>query len=161
MVKKVFFTFCILLPFVVYIFSALFNSRFIFDLIASPLSFSEVLPLIIYMPLWELSLTPTTYILILNTLLSTLYIALLIHTIAARRRERVLYGLSGSVLGVLSIGCVSCGALLSPLAAFALLGIPASFLGSLSLTLLVLGTILLAVGIFSLAKNLRGSESSG
>lgn len=156
--KKLIALFFLILPFTVYGFSLLVNFNLVQSLFASSLPFSTICLILLRVPLWSFSPIAETfsYFLLLNTLLSTLYVALIITTIQQRRKERALYGLSGSLLGILSIGCVTCGALFPPFAFLvATLGIPMSVLGTVSISLSVLGSGLLLVGNFYLYRNFR------
>jgi len=154
--KRLFLTFCILLPFTVYTFSFLTQINVVQGISQSSLPLETRLWLLMRLPLWSFSgaTVHTSWLLLLNTLLTTLYITLMIHTIQERRRKHVLYGLSGSFLSIFSIGCVACGALLSPLALFAFLGIPVALLGAISSSLSVAGSLFLLLGSIFLFKNL-------
>lgn len=153
--KRLFLTFCILLPFVVYIFSILTQINVVQSIFQSSLPLETRLWLLMRLPLWSFSdaTVHTSWLLLLNTLLTTLYVTLMIHTLRERRRKHVLYGLSGSFLSIFSIGCVACGALLSPLALFAFLGIPVALLGAISSSLSVAGSLFLLLGSIFLFKN--------
>lgn len=95
---------------------------------------------------------PTT-LFFLSVFLSGLYLFLFFERIARTRTIRLKYGLSGSLLSIMSIGCVACGALLSPLAIATSLGVPLALIGHTEILLGIGANILLTLGVILLVKD--------
>lgn len=87
-----------------------------------------------------------------NTTLAALYLSMLIERFIHAREIRIGYGLSGSLAAIFSVGCVACGAFMTPVALALALGIPVVLLGSLHFVLGFLATALLIAGILSLRE---------
>jgi hypothetical protein len=99
---------------------------------------------------------PTT-LFFLSAILSGCYLFLFFERIARAKATRLRYGLSGSLLSILSVGCVACGALLSPLAIGASIGVPLAIIGRAETLLGIAANVLLALGVFLLIKDRTAS----
>lgn len=93
-----------------------------------------------------------TSLFFLNAVLSSVYIFLISMRVLSARKLRLHYGLSGSLLGLISVGCVACGALLSPLAFAVSIGLPLAIAGRAELMLGIAANLLLIIGIVTLIK---------
>lgn len=95
----------------------------------------------------------TTVLFFTSALLSGLYLFLLSERIAQAKATRLRYGLSGSLLSVISVGCVACGALLSPLALAAGAGVPLALIGQTGTILSLVSVLLLGIGVALLYRD--------
>ncbi len=99
-----------------------------------------------------------TFLFFTSVILSGLYIFLLFVRAARMRAAHLRYGLSGSLMSVVSIGCIACGSLLSPLMVLLGAGIPLSYFGRFDLALGIFGNLLLALGIVLLIRIPHGAH---
>jgi len=90
---------------------------------------------------------------LLNVILSATYTFLITERLRQVRKKHIAYGLSGSFLTIFSVGCVACGALLSPLALAASLGVPLMLIGHAEILFGVTANILLAMGVLLLMRD--------
>lgn len=90
---------------------------------------------------------------LLSVVLVATYVFLLTERLKQARKKHIAYGLSGSFLTIFSVGCVACGALISPLAIAASLGVPLLIIGRAETLFGIIANILLAVGVFLLARD--------
>ncbi len=137
-----------------YIFSVVAHGG-VFELMAS-----GVLPplsaFIFFVRLPEILLTTadpiTSALFLTNTTLAALYLSMFVERFIHTRQIRLGYGLSGSLAAVFSVGCVACGAFVTPVALALVLGIPVALLGPLHFFLGFFASILLIAGIISLRQ---------
>ncbi len=152
MKKRIVALYALLLPIVTYLFSALTNVSLVGFIFSGTASLQDSLEIFLLLP-YTVFLNTTTIgfsLLLTNMLLITLYITLAYTLFSQTKKIRLAHGLSGSFFSIFSIGCVACGALLSPLTALSGIALPLALLQPISLSLGLTATMLLLLGIVRL-----------
>lgn len=155
--RRIVILFILFLPVVAYLFSALTNWSLLSFTLSGTASIADSLMLFLTLP-YTTFLNTTAIgasILLINLILMTLYIALALSLFNQSKKIRLGYGLSGSFFSVFSVGCVACGALLSPLFAFSGIALPLAFLQPISPLLGLTASIIMGVANAKLYQGIK------
>lgn len=139
-----------------YTFALLANFSTLSLFLNGDLSYLVILQILGTLPMYVfLNTSPLLFFLFLfNTLLAGFYVTLFLKLIMEEKKVRISYGLSASLVNILSVGCAACGSLLTPLVLIGGAGIPAALLGTFTIAIALGATLLLLLGILSLYKRL-------
>lgn len=140
-----------------YFFSLIANGSSTITILSSPLPFLLKIHLFFQAPYLTYLNTSLLafFIFLVNILLTSIYIFQIRYKLEIVRALRSAYGLSGSFLSILSVGCVACGSFITPTALLLGLGIPFSALSPLTLGVGLFGTGLLILGNIVLYRHIR------